>query len=58
MGENQKVMTVKEAAAALRLSLNATYAAIAADQIPSIRVGRKILVPRAAFERLLNGDAA
>lgn len=53
-----KVMTVAEAAAALRLSRNATYAAIAAGELPSLRVGRRILVPRAALYRLLNGAAA
>jgi excisionase family DNA binding protein len=42
----------------LGLSKNAVYLAIAAKEIPSIRVGRRILVPRAAYERMLRGEAA
>jgi len=44
---------VDEAAKILGLSRNAAYAAVAIGQIPSIRLGRRIVVPRIALERLL-----
>ena len=40
-------LTVPEAAAVLRLGLTATYEAITRGQIPSLRFGRKLRVPRA-----------
>jgi excisionase family DNA binding protein len=40
-------LTVAEAAAVLRLGLTATYEAISRGQIPSVRFGRKLRVPRA-----------
>ena len=41
----------------LGLGRNATYEAIARGEIPSIRIGKRILVPKAALERLLTVDA-
>jgi excisionase family DNA binding protein len=52
----KQILTVEEAAAILRLSRNAAYEAIARKEIPSIRIGRRILVPMASFERMLAGD--
>jgi excisionase family DNA binding protein len=46
-------ITVEEAAEALGISRNAAYAAVNAGQIPAIRVGRRWLVPKIAFERML-----
>ena len=46
-------MTVPEAAEALGIGKNQGYEAARAGQIPTIRIGRRLLVPRAAFERLL-----
>jgi excisionase family DNA binding protein len=43
---------------ALGLGRNATYEAIARGDIPSIRIGKRILVPRAALEAMLNGAKA
>ncbi len=42
-----------DAGQALGLSRNSTYEAIARGDIPSIRIGKRILVPLAALERLL-----
>lgn len=50
------VLTVREAAEVLRLGRDAAYSAVATGQIPSIRLGRRIVVPRAALVRLLNGE--
>jgi hypothetical protein len=42
---------------ALGIGRNATFKAAKAGQIPTIKIGKRILVPRAAFETLLNGVA-
>ena len=47
------VLTVEETAAVLRLSRNGTYEAIRAGEIPSLRIKRRILVPKSALVRLL-----
>jgi excisionase family DNA binding protein len=41
----------------LGLSKSVAYAAVAAGQIPSLRIRGRILVPRAALEKLLTGGA-
>ena len=54
------VMTVPEAGAKLGLGRNASYEAAARGDIPTIRLGKLIKVPKAAFERMLakSGEAA
>jgi excisionase family DNA binding protein len=50
------VLTVAEAKPLLRgMGINQIYAGIARGEIPSIRIGRKILIPRARLLELLNG---
>ena len=51
--DNRPVLTVEEAAAYLSLSRGSAYQAIRAGEIPSIRIGRRLLVPRAALEAML-----
>jgi excisionase family DNA binding protein len=51
----QWTMTVDETAVVLRVNRQAAYAAVKRGQIPSIRIGKRILVPRAALERMLEG---
>jgi excisionase family DNA binding protein len=46
-------MTVEEAAAALGISRGLAYQAAHDGSIPTIRIGRRLLVPRRALERLL-----
>jgi excisionase family DNA binding protein len=57
--EKRLTLTVDEAAEILGLSRAFAYEAVRRGEIPSIRIGRRILVPRAALERLLDvpGDA-
>jgi excisionase family DNA binding protein len=50
--------TVDEAAALLGLSRNLAYAGVASGEIPSVKIGRRILVPRLALERLLASAAS
>ena len=46
-------LSIKEAARILGLSRNSAYLAVHTGQIPSIRFGKRIVVPRAALERML-----
>ncbi len=48
-------LTVDEAAARLGIGRNAAYAAVKRGEIPALRLGKRILVPRAALDRLLTG---
>lgn len=50
-------LTVKETAATLGISTDATYDALKRGDIPSIRVGGRLLVPVARLEALLAGAA-
>ena len=47
------VLTVCEVAKILRLGKISVYQAIEKGEIPCIRIGRRILIPRHALERLL-----
>jgi len=47
-------LTVPEAAARLGIGRNAAYQGVRRGEIPSIRVGGRILVPKRAFDELLN----
>ncbi len=47
--------TVDEVAEKLGLSRGATYEGVRKGYIPSIRIGRRLLVPAAALQRLLDG---
>jgi len=51
--DERLTLTVPEVASRLGLSRNGAYEAVAAGQIPAIRIGRRVLVPRTALERLL-----
>lgn len=53
-----EMLLVSEVQERLRLSRNGVYDAIARGEIPSIRFGRRILVPRAALERLIASAGA
>ena len=52
---DRQTLTVEEAAAVLGIGRNSAYQAVASGQLPVIRIGRRLLVPRAALERLLIG---
>jgi len=51
---NSLVLSVEEARELLGLSRGLTYEAVRSGHIPSIRIGRRILIPRAALQRLLD----
>jgi excisionase family DNA binding protein len=52
------VLTVEEAARYLRISRGLAFAAVRDGSIPSIRIGRRILVPRSRLDAMLDGGAA
>jgi excisionase family DNA binding protein len=49
--------TVEEAAEALGISRAFAYEAVARGEIPCIRIGRRVLVPRVALEEMVNVPA-
>ncbi len=51
--EKPLVYTVDEAARLLRMSRQTVYEAARRGEVPSIRIGRRVLVPRAGLERLI-----
>lgn len=50
-------ISVEEAGRRLGVSRNTAYEAAARGEIPTIRIGRRLLVPVAPFERLLGLSA-
>jgi excisionase family DNA binding protein len=52
-----RVLTVAEAARLLRVGQRTYYAAAARGEVPVVRIGRRLVVPGAALERFLVGDA-
>jgi excisionase family DNA binding protein len=51
--EKPLVYTVDEAAHLLRMSRQTVYEAARRGEVPSIRIGRRVLVPRVALEKLI-----
>jgi excisionase family DNA binding protein len=52
--EDRLVFTVEEAAQLLGISRSFAYEAVERGEIPSMRIGRRILVPKIALERFLS----
>jgi excisionase family DNA binding protein len=50
---DRRTFTVREAAQVLGIGRDATYAAVQSGTIPSIRVGRRVVIPREAIGRIL-----
>jgi excisionase family DNA binding protein len=53
MKKSQATMTVVEAAELLGISRNSAYDAARIGQLPTIKIGKRILVSRTAIERML-----
>ena len=54
----RKTLTIQEVARILGVGRDQAYNAAKSGDIPSIRIGRRILVPRKAFERMLEEAGA
>jgi excisionase family DNA binding protein len=50
-------LTVEEAAATLGISRASAYEAVRKREIPSLRTGNRILIPRSQLKKLLGSDA-
>jgi excisionase family DNA binding protein len=50
---NPTVLTVVEVAKILRIGKISVYQAIQRGEVPSIRIGRRILIPKFALEQML-----
>jgi len=55
---DRQTLTVEEAATLLGIGRNSAYQAIARGELPALRLGRRLLVPRAALERHLAESGA
>ena len=49
----KQTLTVPETARVLGIARNSAYLAVRTGAIPSLKIGRRILVPRHAVERML-----
>lgn len=50
--------TIEDAAQRLKIGRNQAYEAARRGELPVIRIGRRYLVPTAALDRMLSGNAA
>lgn len=56
MDDQKKVLTVKELASELGISINLAYRQVREGKIYSIKCGDRYLIPRRTLDRLLSGD--
>ncbi len=49
-------ITIAEAAQQLGIGRNSAYEAAHSGEIPTVRIGRRLVVPKAALEKMLTGD--
>jgi excisionase family DNA binding protein len=54
----RRTYDVDEAAEILGIGRGQCYAAVRRGQIASIKIGKRVLIPRTAIDRLLGGGAA
>ncbi len=54
--EKRLCITVPEAVSILGLSRNFTYELVKQKQLPVIKFGKRLLIPRAALEKMLEKD--
>lgn len=54
----RQTYSVMEAASILGLGRNAAYQAAKLGEIPTLRIGKRLLVPRVALDKLLNRSMA
>lgn len=54
----RNTLTVEQAAEVLGIGRTAAYNAAQSGDLPVIRIGRRLLIPRPALDQMLNGEAA
>jgi excisionase family DNA binding protein len=55
---HRQTLTVEETARILRISRNSAYEAVRTGEIPTIRIGKRVLVPIGGLEQLLGRSLA
>ncbi|MDX6286045.1 MAG: hypothetical protein QOG53_1530 [Frankiales bacterium] len=58
VGDGRLAISVEEAGKALGISRASAYQAAHAGDLPTVKIGHRILVPVAALERMLTGADA
>jgi len=58
MGEESLTLTVTECAKLLGIGRNTAYEAVSRGEIPVLKIGKRLLVPRQALEKLLQEPRA
>ena len=56
MVDDRFTLSVEECAKRLGIGRNSAYEAVARGEIPVIRVGKRLLVPKAQLDKLLAGE--
>ena len=58
MNDDQLLLTVPETAKLLRISRNLAYELVARGELPAVRLGRVIRIPRGALDDWIKESAA
>lgn len=53
---DKQTVTVEEAGRALGIGRGSAYEAVRRGELPAIRIGKRLVVPKAALERLLAAE--
>jgi excisionase family DNA binding protein len=56
MADERLTLSVEECAKRLGIGRNSAYEAVARGEIPVIRVGKRLLVPKVQLDKLLIGE--
>lgn len=54
----RQTLSIVQAGALLGIGRNQAYEAAKRGELPTIKIGKRLLVPRVQLERLLSGEAA
>jgi excisionase family DNA binding protein len=54
--QERETLTVEEAGRVVGISRSAAYQAVARGELPALRIGRRLVVPRVALDRLLTRE--
>lgn len=56
--EERKTYNIEEAGRLLGVGRNQAYTAAKLGQLPTIKIGKRLLIPKAALDRMLAGEDA
>ena len=56
--DDRKTYDVEEAGRLLGIGRNQAYEAAKRGDFPTIRIGKRVLIPKAALDRLLRGETS